>query len=267
MLIKTVTRTGLGGPPLGPVTLASGSDQFRGLQGTQLITGMASAMYMTVPNQALRRVTPEGGVFADTRGMVGDGTDNLLTRTTPIYTSVPLTISTWYTPFVSTGTHNAVTQGEVASTGALLTVGTVTGPLGQYAIRTIGGGAVSAISAGTSIKPGQLNLITGVSTSLSNHLLYANGVQVGSDATAVDATPAAWANIVVGALRRDVDANFCNGAVQQWAIWNRALTAAEVWNLYDPATRWDLYWTPGRKIHFDLAASATGNPWYAYRQQ
>ena len=38
-------------------------------------------------------------------------------------------------------------------------------------------------------------------------------------------------------------------------IWSRRLSPADVWALYDPATRWDLYWQPGRRVFFDVGAA------------
>ncbi len=39
-----------------------------------------------------------------------------------------------------------------------------------------------------------------------------------------------------------------NGFLGPCVIWNRLLTAGEAWTLYDPATRWDLYWTPSPRV-------------------
>jgi len=39
-------------------------------------------------------------------------------------------------------------------------------------------------------------------------------------------------------------------------VYDRALSDAEVWSLYDPQTRWDLYWQ--RRRTFFLPAAATG---------
>lgn len=39
-----------------------------------------------------------------------------------------------------------------------------------------------------------------------------------------------------------------DGAVAHVALWNRALSDSAVWSLYDPATRWDLYWTKKKSI-------------------
>lgn len=42
--------------------------------------------------------------------------------------------------------------------------------------------------------------------------------------------------------------------------YSRPFTANEVWALNDPATRWDLYWVPGRRVFFDVgAATASGD--------
>ncbi len=39
-------------------------------------------------------------------------------------------------------------------------------------------------------------------------------------------------------------------------IYNRALTDNELWQLYDPRSRWDLYYVPGRRVFFDTGAAA-----------
>ena len=39
-------------------------------------------------------------------------------------------------------------------------------------------------------------------------------------------------------------------------VYNRYLTDPEVYALYDPRTRWDLYWQPNKRIYHDLGAAA-----------
>ena len=38
-------------------------------------------------------------------------------------------------------------------------------------------------------------------------------------------------------------------------LYHRVFTAAEMWALYDPTTRWDLYAAPSRRVYFDVGAS------------
>ena len=42
--------------------------------------------------------------------------------------------------------------------------------------------------------------------------------------------------------------------------WNRALTAAEVWQLYDPRTRWDLYYPLRQRTFFIPDTVQAGYP-------
>lgn len=37
-------------------------------------------------------------------------------------------------------------------------------------------------------------------------------------------------------------------------IWTRNMSAAEVWRLWDPATRWDLYQVPSTRVFFDIGS-------------
>lgn len=48
-------------------------------------------------------------------------------------------------------------------------------------------------------------------------------------------------------------------SVQQW---NRLLTDEEIWRLYDPPTRWDLYWTPSNRTFFHVPTVTTGKTFF-----
>lgn len=50
--------------------------------------------------------------------------------------------------------------------------------------------------------------------------------------------------------------NNWEGQIADWRWYRRALTSADVYALYDPATRWDLYWTPSARTFFTLSAAA-----------
>jgi hypothetical protein len=42
------------------------------------------------------------------------------------------------------------------------------------------------------------------------------------------------------------------GTISDVRVYNRALTDTEVWGLYDPVTRWDLYWQPAKRLYIDV---------------
>lgn len=46
------------------------------------------------------------------------------------------------------------------------------------------------------------------------------------------------------------------GGMHDVMCWNRSLSDAEVYALYEPSTRWSLYWTPSRRAYLDLGAVA-----------
>jgi hypothetical protein len=44
-----------------------------------------------------------------------------------------------------------------------------------------------------------------------------------------------------------------DGFIGPVMIWDRLLTAFEVYSLYDPLTRWDMYWQPSATAYFYIA--------------
>lgn len=57
------------------------------------------------------------------------------------------------------------------------------------------------------------------------------------------------------------------GKLFDMRVYDRALSAQEVWHTYNPQTRWDLYQPVKRIWPVVVAAPAAGNPYYAYAQQ
>lgn len=83
-------------------------------------------------------------------------------------------------------------------------------------------------------------------------LLYRNGAQVGSNATAKGAftNTAAADGPALGAFTYSTVPTLqqaINGRIVDFRIYNRVLSPDEVWATFDPSTRWDLY-APVRKI-------------------
>lgn len=91
---------------------------------------------------------------------------------------------------------------------------------------------------------------------------FVNGVQVASFA----AVTFAGSNCRIGA-RVDNGATY-TGYIQDIRRYDVPLSNAEIWALYAPQTRGDLYRPAAGPRIWDAAAppAATGNPWYAYAQ-
>ena len=63
-------------------------------------------------------------------------------------------------------------------------------------------------------------------------------------------TEAIGAQFVAGSA-----ASWFTGQIAEVRVYNRALTDNEVWELYAPQTRWDLYWQPSRRVYVQAPAS------------
>lgn len=57
------------------------------------------------------------------------------------------------------------------------------------------------------------------------------------------------------------------GKASDFKTWNRALTAADHWALYDPVTRWDLYAVPSSRSFFDMLAPPSGQARIIFRNE
>lgn len=84
-----------------------------------------------------------------------------------------------------------------------------------------------------------------------NLLIYVNGREVTyNDGTYGSGTEQALTGV------HGIGGNSFVGQIADARCWfDRALTASEIWSLYDPATRWDLYRRPAsRRLYLDLGA-------------
>ncbi len=62
---------------------------------------------------------------------------------------------------------------------------------------------------------------------------------------------------------------FLNGSISDFRIYNRVMAASEIWQLYDPQTRWELYATPEYRRWFVPVVAGTSIPVFqhSYRQR
>ena len=121
---------------------------------------------------------------------------------------------------------------------------------------------------GTAIQ-GQPQMIT-VSYDGAVTRFYQNGVYVTSDSTLSGALATNAYDIYIGD-RGGSTAPGAHHVIYDVRIYDRVMTAEEVWSLYDPATRWELYkplWEkPSGIIVPPTVEEAVGSPMYAYMQQ
>ena len=102
-------------------------------------------------------------------------------------------------------------------------------------------------------------LLTWVQPASGDLMVYADGVSVGTMA-------AGGPSLHRGSIY-NVDyiahAYAALGWLGDLRMWTRAFTPSEVWALYDPATRWDLYWQRRRTFFIPAGGGGSFNPAWA----
>jgi hypothetical protein len=90
---------------------------------------------------------------------------------------------------------------------------------------------------------------------------FVNGVSQGTQTTGGDA-PSNKVMTIGSDGGFDSRNRQWSGWISDVMIWNRDLSASDVWALYDPRSRWDLYWQPNTRAYSFMSAIAAGTAGY-----
>ncbi len=167
-----------------------------------------------------------------------------------------LTIGTWINPTVSGNSkYRTILAKRIGtiSNYQLYLYGEATnqGILNFYATSNINTGYIPVVGNYTHI------VATVLETNVS---VYANGRPIATGSSAIATNNGILAIGRVGSNEVvDPDLSFF-GFINDTRIYNRALSAAEVWQQYDPATRWDLYRPLTRRWWIPAGAAVTVQP-------
>ena len=175
-----------------------------------------------------------------------DGSDDYAdTASTPVSVE-PLTMACWFKPGRVTAAEDLMVIAPAAGTGdawRLRAAGNVNFDPVQAISRD--GAESEARSTGPGFFPGDGHtwyLATSIHVSNTERHAFLDGENKGSDTG--NRNPTGTAKVSFGAFRTDGTFNPFLGEIGPAYIWNRALSDDEVWSLYNPPTRWDLYWQP-----------------------
>jgi hypothetical protein len=165
--------------------------------------------------------------------------------------AAPLTLSAWVGPTTGASDPGIFGFGIAVNTREIYMR---TNSTGTFAVVVRGQGTTDSSTIFTSAL---LTLLTATYDGTSTRL-YVNGrLEGGPDAKTVNFSTGDK-NVYVG--RRISAGNPLKGYGHDFMFWDRCLTESEVFSLYDPATRWDLYEQPQSRIFIDLAPTPFSNP-------
>lgn len=200
----------------------------------------------TLTDPVTLRPNPQGGrsIYCTGGGAFTPAASGVMDTGGPITVRLVITPISWpggFTALADTAGRTAGTSafldtsGQVSFAGSWLTgVGIATGGVnlltaGQrwdVVIRTTTDGAnVAGVGFLNGVQTGSFGLGGGTN------------LRVGADAVAFGNNPSGGGS----------NADCIYECLQQW---NRNLTDEEVWRLYDPQTRWELYWQPSSRVFF-----------------
>jgi hypothetical protein len=151
-----------------------------------------------------------------------NGTSQSIESVTPV-TAVPLTISCWYYPtlnvgtvLVAIGTSGGVDRFQIGSNPA-------SAPASAAVVQ---GGTVGSATVSGTASLSTWNHAAGVFSANNNRVAYWNGTAGTAETTS--ATPSGINRINLAARYIVTLGNFFTGGLAEVAIWNAALTAAEI---------------------------------------
>ncbi len=238
-IITSRTRSLYQRPPSGLVTLnyscqqAQGLVNFWPLYGHQDLTDVIRQRQLTRNGTLFTVGGPSNADFAVY--MPNNFTETLIWTGTDV-TAVPLTLAGWVYRPVSSGGPIITVRDSVSNHRAVLSIV-------EEKMRVEYENASSASAVTSSVPLRQWVHACGVFNSATLRCVFMNGGHkvANTDSKIVNAFD--WTGI--GTNGSSAATLFIAHA----CIWSRALSDAEVSSLYDPATRWELYYPLGRKTY------------------
>jgi hypothetical protein len=254
-IITSRTQASYLRPPMGGVVLNRGSILAQGLVAWFPLN--ESKEYPTGGTGAVRDISGysnhldtlsvypvnlhQDGGFCTLHGS-GGGSDYRMTRATPIITGAPCSMACWLKPNES-GVNRDV-LGVEHSSGYSIWMKTSSGAIqASYTDSSFGNSVANSSATYTS---GVWCHAAVVFPTSNARYAYLNGANKGSETTSRGAVTL---NSTSYAPRT------YSGNLSDVCFWNRGLSDAEVYRLYEPGTRWELYYKLGQKIYFDMATT------------
>lgn len=254
-IVSSRTRRPYLRPPQGPWVLNRGSTQacclvaFYPLNGLLKDRNLVSGRYHLTGVNGGATITaggPDGGQCHHCTG--SDPPTAYSTSGDVPITTWPVTLAGWFNPeaasdpsggtiLANTSDNSSQLGWQIKQNGANVTAN----------VEGSGYVGVSADTVKTIATAGVWYHGAGVFAANNSTAAFLNGGGKGTNGSTANA-PSGLDKVIVGALRSTIDAYSFDGKLAHCCIWNRALSDAEVWALYDPATRWDLYYPLGRKV-------------------
>lgn len=177
-----------------------------------------------------------------------------------------ITMSCWAYPiaFPSTG-HQGTFFGKydfVNTDNARAFLLYYDGSLTGVSMTVSGDGITPTTANGGTLTTFKWHHICGVYVPSTSVTTYINGVQVAQNTTSIPASlfnngtqPLTIGSFGTGGIIETGNFGW-HGSLEEFRLYNRAMSPGEVWRMYDPATRWSLRNQPSRRSIYSTTSSA-----------
>lgn len=176
--------------------------------------------------------------FAPTRQFFNTNENYLVSAVTPV-TAAPLTMACWFATYFSSSTRDLVGIYNTSNTTDFFQLQSAGSASDTIRARTGDSGGTSNGQSATGSTEKIWSLGTARFGAANNRVgqcdLGGTGTSTGSR------TPSGLNRIGIGAQLGLAETAFFDGWISDVCIWNRSLSDAEIFKLYDPITRWELY--------------------------
>lgn len=267
-IITSRTRRAYLAPPIGPVVANKDSPQYAGLvawwplneqRGTRYERAAGGRWNLTENGTVDARSGPFGGGRASLWD--AGSTDYLENQSVPAVTAVPLTMSCWFLAADVTNYYAlmAVLKWANAGTDDYFSLGINGATTGDPVYAEVANGAnYSGANSATGYLANTWNLAVGGFESATSRWATCNAASRGTNAASRTPVAASIDRTQLGSFVSQAGTfSPLNGQMFDARIYNRSISVAQNWALYDPATRWDLWYLPGRKLYSFAPAGGT----------
>lgn len=259
-IITSRSRQRHAAPPIGPFVANKDSPQYQGLvawwpldeiRGTRYERKAGGRWNLTENGTVDARSGPFGGGRAS---LWDAGTsDYLENQSAPPATAVPLTMSCWFLCADVTNYYAlmAVLKYMNAGTDDYFSLGANGSAAGDPVFAEVANGAnYNGANSATGYTANTWNLAVGGFESATSRWATCNAGSRGTNTTSRTPNSASIDRTQIGSfVGQSGTFSPINGQIFDARIYNKSISQADNWALYDPATRWDLWYMTGKKVY------------------
>lgn len=172
-------------------------------------------------------------------------------------TAEPLTMMCWVNPSQTATSLAVMSLGDISATTRWQIITTAAAATYRADSRDTANTSSAAVSTVAGVVGSWSHVAARFNSASSRDIFVNGGDKVNSAVSRTVGTPTGFdiGTRYVTATR----GNHWDGLIADVRLYNYSVPDSIIWQCYDPATRWDLYWVPRRRVYSFVSPAVTGN--------